>query len=252
MSADASHNPAPALSIVLPCYNEARNIPGVLRRFAEVLGGRTDTEVLLVDNGSTDDTAVVLAQELAQPAYSFARVVTVPKNIGYGYGIMSGVRQARAPVIAWTHADLQTDPADVLQAYQNFSTAPNPPGTFLKGKRVARNPFDALFTFGMSLIASLALRARLFDVNAQPKMFHRSLLDQLANPPNDFSLDLFVLYTARKLGLIVLEQPVDFSARKHGEAKGGGTLAGKLRLIRRTWNYILALRRELQTKERAT
>jgi glycosyltransferase involved in cell wall biosynthesis len=252
MSHHVSTSRAPALSIVLPCYNESRNIPGVLRRFAAVLGDRTDTEVLLVDNGSTDDSAAVLAQELVKPAYRFARVVTVTKNIGYGFGIMSGVRQAQAPVIAWTHADLQTDPADVLQAYRQFSAAPNPSATFLKGKRVARNPFDALFTLGMSLIASFALRARLFDVNAQPKMFHRSLLDQLPNPPNDFSLDLFILYTARQLGLTVLEQPVDFSARKHGEAKGGGTLAGKLRLIRRTWNYILALRRELRTKERTT
>lgn len=100
----------------------------------------------------------------------------------------------------------------------------------------------------MSLLASLTLRARLFDINAQPKMFHRSLLDRLPNPPNDFSLDLFLLYTARRLGLTVLEQPVDFSARKHGEAKGGGTLAGKWRLIRRTYTYILTLRRELSQR----
>jgi glycosyltransferase involved in cell wall biosynthesis len=131
----------PVLSIVLPCYNEARNIPGVLRRFDEALGGRTDTEVLLVDNGSTDDTAAVLARELAQPANRFARVVTVPRNIGYGYGIMSGVRQAQAPVIAWTHADLQCDPADVLLAYQKFSAAPNPPRHISQRQTRGPQPF---------------------------------------------------------------------------------------------------------------
>lgn len=238
----------PALSIVLPCFNEAANLPSLLARFAEVLDGRTDVEVILVDNGSTDDTAAVLSRELAAPRHAFARVVIVPRNIGYGFGIMSGVRQARAPVIAWTHADLQTDPADVLQAFERFRHEPDPERTFLKGRRVARNPLDALFTFGMSVLASLVLGHRLFDINAQPKMFHRSLLDHLDRPPDDFSLDLFILYTARKRHPTVLEQPVDFGRRKHGTAKGGGTLRGKVRLVRRTWSYILALRRTLTRK----
>ena len=46
----------PALSIVLPCYNEAASLPTLLERYREAGGGR-DFELLLVDNGSSDDTA---------------------------------------------------------------------------------------------------------------------------------------------------------------------------------------------------
>lgn len=234
------------LSIVLPCYNEAESIPSILRRFREVLADRRDVEVLLVNNGSTDNTADVLAAELARPENSFARTALVEINRGYGLGIMTGIRAASGEVLSWTHADMQTDPADVLLGFDKFAAAPDPAGTFLKGRRINRGIFDAFFTFGMSVISSLALGRKLSDVNAQPKMFHRSFLGHMKNPPDDFSLDLYVLYLARSLGFIVLEQPVSFAGRRHGVAKGGGTLKGKIRLVARTWKYIFKLRSELK------
>ena len=52
------------------------------------------------------------------------------------------------------------------------------------------------------------------------------------------------------LWLEFLIQPEDFAKRQHGEAKGGGTLAGKWQLIKRTWAYIFKLRRELASRQR--
>lgn len=51
------------LSIVIPCYNEAENIPLILKRFREIIG-KSNIEVILVNNGSTDNTAEVLKQIL--------------------------------------------------------------------------------------------------------------------------------------------------------------------------------------------
>lgn len=102
------------LSIVVPCYNEEENIPPVLERFRRAIGPR-DAEVLLVDNGSTDGSAGLLEKLL--PDYPFARTVRVPVNQGYGYGILRGLKDAKGDFIGWTHADLQTDPADVMKAY---------------------------------------------------------------------------------------------------------------------------------------
>jgi hypothetical protein len=103
---------------------------------------------------------------------------------------------------------------------------------FLKGRRGGRGPLDALFTGAMSVIASAALRARLTDVNAQPKLFHRSFLPHLRNAPKDFALDLVALLRARRAGLHVVTHDVRFGARRFGEAKGGGgpSLRRKLRL----------------------
>jgi glycosyltransferase involved in cell wall biosynthesis len=240
----------PNLSIVLPCYNEAGNIPLIFSRFREVIGDREDIEVVMVNNGSTDDSAEILAAEAARPENAFARVATVAINQGYGYGIMSGVRVATGEFIAWTHADMQTDPNDVLLGYEMLREAGESGAVVLKGRRRNRALLDDFFTWGMAVISSIALGARLDDINAQPKMFHRRFLEKMASPPDDFSLDLYFLYLAHKLGVPIVEQPVIFGERQHGEAKGGGTMKGKIKLIRRTLGYVFKLRSDIRQGSR--
>jgi glycosyltransferase involved in cell wall biosynthesis len=247
MSLDAKR--APHLSIVLPCYNEARNLAHILARFAEVRANRA-VELVLVNNGSTDDSAEVLARELADKAQPEVYVVTVPVNRGYGHGILTGLRAAHGEFLAWTHADLQTDLLDVIVGLDRLEASAAPRSTLLRGRRLGRAPFDAFFTWGMGVIATLALGVRLHDVNAQPKLFHRSLLERMQRAPDDFSLDLYVLFLARQLGWSELEHPVNFGCRRHGEAKGGGTLCGKIKLIRRTLRYVLELRSDIRAGHR--
>ncbi|MGD9722740.1 MAG: glycosyltransferase family 2 protein [Pirellulales bacterium] len=234
------------LSIVVPCYNEARNLPALLARFREVLTDRHDTELVLVNNGSRDHSALVLACELDKPENRFAWVVNVPVNQGYGFGILSGLREAAGEYFAWTHADLQTDPADVLLGFARLLAEPKPATCLVRGRRVGRPLVDRAFTVGMGWVASAALATPLVDINAQPKIFHRGLLEKMGDAPWDFSLDLYLLYLAERQGLKVIEQPVQFGLRKHGEAKGGGSLRGKARLTRRTLQYIFRLRRQLR------
>ena len=231
----------------MPCYNEADNLPHVIARLQQALEGVPHIEVILVNNGSTDNSSDVLRRELEKPENSFGKLVEVPVNKGYGFGIMEGVRESLGEVIAWTHADLQTDPGDVLQAYDKFKAQADQSRTFLKGRRLGRSLFDTFFTFGMSLICSVLLKQWLFDVNAQPKMFHRSFLNFIDQPPDDFSIDLYVFFMARSHNLSVVEHPVRFHDRRYGEAKGGGSSRGKLRLILRSWSYILRLKRRLDT-----
>jgi glycosyltransferase involved in cell wall biosynthesis len=238
------------LSIVVPCYNESRNLGTLLDRFRQVLSPqRTGVEVVLVNNGSTDDSATTLERELGKPENAFARTVHVEQNIGYGHGIVSGLRAAEGEILAWTHADLQTDPNDVLLGYDRFIQEDNPEQVFLRGRRKGRGWFDAFFTAGMSILSSWALGVALRDINAQPKMFHRSFLSLMTDPPLDFSLDLYVLYLATANHFTILEQPVYFGKRQAGEAKGGGSLRGKIKLTRRALRYIFSLKRKLHTSQ---
>ena len=234
------------LSVIFPCYNESSNIVGIISSIKSALQGRNDVEIILVDNGSTDSTPQVLEQALQGEHNKQFKTLRIEKNIGYGHGIMEGVRIASGEVIAWTHADLQTDPADVLEAYKIFVDHPEYPNCILKGRRVGRNPLDTLFTGGMSILSTLLLREHFSDVNAQPKMFHRNFLEKLTESPKDFSLDLYLLYQARVQKYQILEHHVNFGKRLFGESKGGGTLKGKLRLIQRTWEYMIKLKRELE------
>lgn len=238
------------LSIVIPCYNEAESLPQLFSACAAALPPDIEAEVVFVDNGSTDDSASRLAALAATAEFSFARVVTVPENRGYGHGIMAGVRAAAGEIIAWTHADLQTDPADVVAAYRAHHDALRDGRAVVKGRRTGRSLFDAFFTAGMSAVASAMLGSSLSDINAQPKMFNRTLVERLAAAPDDFSLDVYLLYVARRAELQVLEHPVVFADRQHGEAKGGGSLGGKVKLIKRTMAFLKQLRREIQEGRR--
>jgi len=237
----------PVLSIVVPCYNEEGNIPLIVKRFSEVLKGRSDVEVVLVNNGSTDQSAVVFEREI-QPD-SVIRVVNVVKNQGYGYGILAGLQAARGSVMAWTHADMQTDPADVLVAFSAFQKE-NDPEVFVKGNRKQRALIPAFFTWGMGFLASVVLRQKLKDIGAQPKLFSREFYERhLANgAPHDFSLDLYAQYWAERAGRIITV-PVYFGKRQHGEAKGGGSLKTRLKVTMRVARYIFKLRDEIRQQE---
>ena len=103
------------VSIVIPCFNEAENLNTVFRRLDSLHKLNPEVEIVLVDNGSEDETSLLMEDHLFSRKH-FAKLVRIGKNIGYGHGIMEGVRGSSGDVIAWTHADLQTDPVDVLKA----------------------------------------------------------------------------------------------------------------------------------------
>ena len=240
----------PKLSIVIPCYNEDESIPVLIERIRETY--QPGTEIILVDNGSTDETPTVLNKELEAVKSLSILSIRIGKNIGYGHGIMSGIKEAKGEVIAWTHADMQTDINDVYEGYEKFIVQPKPEKTFLKGIRKNRLLLDELLTWGMGVISSLVLEQRLDDINAQPKMFHRCFLDVMQNPPDDFSLDLYALYLAKKNRLSLKELTVDFNKRLLGEAKGGGgsSIKVKLKLLKRTFAYIFKLKKEIKLEKR--
>ena len=229
------------LSIIIPCYNEAGNISALIKKLNKI--DEIGVEIILVNNGSTDDTLDII-NKLIKSNNNHYKVLDIKNNIGYGHGIISGLKVATGEIIAWTHADLQTDPIDVVDAYKLYYNELISNNCIVKGKRKGRNFFDTFFTYAMSNIASLYLSTKLNDINAQPKMFHKSFLLLLNKAPNDFSLDLYLLFLARKNQYKIIEFPVFFSKRLSGNSKGGGTFYGKIKLIRRTWKYIINLRKK--------
>jgi glycosyltransferase involved in cell wall biosynthesis len=228
------------LSLVIPCYNEAANLPTLMKRCAElaVVG---HVEVVLVDNGSTDNSPGVLHTLL--PAHSGCRSIRVEQNQGYGFGILSGLRASTGDVLAWTHADMQTDPMDALRGLQFFEQ--HGLDIFVKGRRHGRPLGDVAFTVGMSAFETVLLKQPLWDINAQPTMFSRAFFETWDKPPHDFSLDLYAYYQARKAGLNVHRFPVHFSERLHGTSHWNINWAAKRKFIKRTVDFSLQLRKSL-------
>ena len=231
------------LSLVIPCYNEAKSLPALVARCIEVFD-RDDLEVILVDNGSTDDTPAVMARLLAGTRL---RSVRVSPNRGYGGGILAGLEAATGEVVGWTHADLQTDVADALTGLALFGGG----GAMVKGRRYGRPFADVLFTAGMSVFETVLFRRVFWDINAQPTLLPRAHFESWRDAPTDFALDLFAYHQALQAGLRVRRFPVRFGARLHGHSHWNVDWAAKRRFIARTMRFSLALRRGLQGRDGA-
>lgn len=228
------------LSIVVPCYDEAENLPFLLERFSGALTGR-EAELVVVDNGSSDETPAVLERLL--PKHPCARALRVGVNQGYGAGVVAGLRACAGEYLGWTHADLQADPHDAIRAFDLVVRARDPRSTYAKGRRTGRPLMDASLTRGMSLFETFYLGVPLEDINAQPNVFHRSFFERWEDPPSDFSLDLYALHRARQEGLEVLRFPVLFGPRARGHSHWDFGLVSKWKFILRTLAASSALKR---------
>jgi glycosyltransferase involved in cell wall biosynthesis len=231
------------LSIIVPCYNEAKNIPLILEKFARVIK-RSDIEILFVNNGSKDASQEVFDQLISK--YSFAKVLKIEVNQGYGFGIISGLSEAKGEYIGYMHADMQTDPVDSIKALEIIERQTNPENCFVKGDRKGRSLLDQFFTIGMSLFETIYLNTRLWDINAQPNIFHRSFFESIKdNCPKDFSLDLYFLYMAKKIKLNIIRFDVIFPDRIYGSSNWNTGLASKWKFIKRTVQFSMKLKKGL-------
>ena len=225
------------LGIVIPCYNEAKNIPKLIER-CNLAMSRADCEFLLVDNGSIDSTAQVFDSIAPIQGIKFMKL---EKNQGYGGGILAGLNTLQNDYIGWTHADLQTDPVDII----DIELIPGSVNQFLKGTRRKRRFLDQVFTSGMSLIMSFLFLTRLSDINAQPSVVSRDLFEKWSTPPSDFSLDLYAFVVARRESAYIRRFPVDFSNRYSGNSKWNNGLMARIKMTQRTIAYARKLRRDL-------
>jgi glycosyltransferase involved in cell wall biosynthesis len=236
---------SPTLSLVIPCYDEATTLPLLIQRLEAAYGGTNDVEIVLVDNGSSDDTPQIIA---ALAGHRFIRSVRVEVNQGYGFGILAGLRAARGRFLGWTHGDMQADPGDALRAL-DIIRAPDSANVYAKGRRFGRPLADVVFTIGMSLFETVLLRTRLWDINAQPNVFPRSFFEQIADhAPHDFSLDLYFYYAARRHGLEIVRFPVRFGERLAGVSHWNVNWGAKRKFIERTMSFSFELRKRTRAQ----
>jgi glycosyltransferase involved in cell wall biosynthesis len=222
--------------IVIPCFNEEKNLPRLIQQLETVVSV-SEISFVLVDNGSTDSSAEIFRKVVNQKI----RVIKLDVNQGYGGGIQAGLRQCKCQFVGWMHSDLQTPPTVLLD--ELFQVGPN---TFIKGQRTGRRFLERLFTVGMAVTESLIFRKRLWDINGQPTIFPLDWFEKLESPPKDFSLDLFLYVQARKTGMKIVRPRVEFGERFAGSSSWNNGIRSQLRFMKRTIQYSVELWRKLE------
>lgn len=234
--------------LVLPCYNESKSVHNIVTRAIEAArdaGLTPETfQLVLVENGSKDDSRTVMAKMKKEThAGPWFRIVPIDVNQGYGYGILAGLKTTTAPLIAWSHADQQCDPRDAIKAFLLLRGSANKK-KIIKGVRFGRSGKEILVSRIFEVFAFFLLRQRLYEINAQPKVFSRQLLQVLTNPPKDFAFDIYALYMAKKNGYEIQTIAVNFPPRVHGLSNWAFSLKGRAKTIANMIQYMARLGKE--------
>ncbi len=233
--------------LVLPCYNESRSLKRLLARVvnsAKEFGlDQKKFQLVLVENGSTDDSLKVMDELKATDLGDWFRIVQVENNQGYGYGLWSGLKTTEAKYVAWSHADEQCDPKDAfcgLKVLENNKVNK----ILVKGVRRKRDLKDVFISRIFEMFAKIILGLNCYEINAQPKVFPREILKDVEKPPKNFAFDLYVLYRARRVGFSYYSIPVDFPPRIHGVSNWANNFIGRYKTIFGMVCYMVTLAME--------
>ena len=210
-------NPSLDLSIVLPVYNEAGSLPGLIPELTAVLDqlGRS-YEIVAVDDGSSDDSVAVLRR--LQEQESHLRIVQFRRNFGQTAAFAAGFDYARGEIIITIDADGQNDPADIPRLLEVMEE-----GNYdLVGgwRQNRREPFltRKLPSMIANWLIANASDVRLHDRGCSLKALRRDLVKQMHLYGE---LHRFIPEIASQIGARVAEVVVNDRPRKVGQSKYG-------------------------------
>jgi glycosyltransferase involved in cell wall biosynthesis len=232
------------LSLILPCFNEEKNIPYLYKELIEIPFNHINSELILVNNGSTDSTSDsidnIIKINNTKKNNIFIKKIDLQKNAGYGGGIIAGLNLAQGDYIGWAHADLQTPLHDFFKLYQFIKDKKN---IFGKGKRINNRGFDGLVSRFHEKLASIILGFEMKEINAQPKIFSKDVLDYFTNMPKKWTtLDTYAYYSCLRKNVKIVEIEVVFKNRIYGQSKWKNNLKNFINHIIFNFLYIIKLK----------
>jgi SAM-dependent methyltransferase len=221
-----------SVSMVIPCHNERDNVQRCVRE-ARRLG--TSTEVIFVDDGSTDGTASAIDPGL-NPDLE-VRVISYSPNRGKGSAVKAGFDAARGDIVVIVDADLTTHPEELQPLYEAFAMGR---AEFVNGTRFvypmegrAMKWLNYMGNRLFTILVSLIMERRVSDTLCGTKAMFRSDYRHMVMGRDPWG-DYDVLFGAAQLRLVLRELPLHYRERTAGQSKMK-SLRHTLNLLRMCW-----------------
>ena len=196
------------ISIIIPAYNEAETIGDVVNKIIKLY---PDFEIIVVNDGSTDDTAAV-AKDAGALVYSH------PYNIGNGAAVKSGIRFAPGKILVFMDGDGQHDPEDIEKMLQYFPDNDMVVGARLRGYQASwgRALANRIYNWLASYVASFSVQDLTSGFRAIKSDIAHNLLYLL---PNTYSYPTTLTLGVLRSGRSVKYIPINTQSRKKGKSK---------------------------------
>ena len=204
-------------SLVLPFYNEEECVEEVIRALiACIRKEKILLKLVLVNNGSTDQTGAII--EKLKQNFAEVSVVSVTKNKGYGYGILQGLTSCKTPYLGFMVGDGQTESSDVVKvvrALQKDSSL-----DVCKIVRLERHDGIGrqIVSFTYNLLFSFIFFLPMKDVNGTPKFLKREAYQKMKLSSTDWFIDAELILKAKLYDLKLKEVPSVYHERETGQS----------------------------------
>jgi len=232
-----------SLSVILPAYNEAQVIASTVSTVHSVLDGwKVDFEIIIVNDGSTDQTGAILAALAARDPR--IRFVTHPANQGYGAALVSGFAAATKELTFFMDADGQFDICDLRTFFLFIDRYDAVIGYRLDRQDSSMRKLNA---WGWKLLIGWMLGVHVRDLDCAFKLLHTDFLHQRPLQTRGAMINAELLYTLKQAGGTYKELGVQHLPRQAGRATGA-SLSVILRAFRELFSYAYKWRREKQQR----
>lgn len=205
------------LSVFFPAYNDAPSLPGLLAKtFRTLRKHAVDYEVIVVNDGSADDTGRVLEQLQAEYG-SQLRVVTHAQNRGYGGALRSGFETATKEYVFYTDGDGQYDVAELPKLLKEAG----PDVGLVNGFKIKRHdPWHRIWIGATyNQFARLLFRVRLRDIDCDYRLVRKATLDRIKLTSTSGTVCVELVKKIEQTGTRVVEVPVSHHPRLFGSSQ---------------------------------